>query len=278
MIVEFLEITFSRHDACKLLCDTSPALARSSPTRRYTGTQCRRIDGPPAYVPRKCASNTLRPYCIVKLFTIRLTLRSGNAHYLPHLFREDSKFALLLWVPNYQTETAVQIFLYLYRMAPSSRVRACSVTVGQVHCCRQRTGLTIHHRTVLPPPPQPTAAAAAARRPPAPGQFQRWSRDASRAEPTAIISSAAHLFERVERNVDWARSTAKTSCFSAARRLNLRAGGELVSQQILRRPGRVEDRRRGVTPHSASVVREGGMQLLAGDLWDGTVAFRIYDL
>ena len=38
MIVEFLEITFSRHDTCKLLCDTSLALARSSPTRRYTGT------------------------------------------------------------------------------------------------------------------------------------------------------------------------------------------------------------------------------------------------
>ena len=37
MIVEFLEITFSRHDTCKLLCDTSLALARSSPTRRYTG-------------------------------------------------------------------------------------------------------------------------------------------------------------------------------------------------------------------------------------------------
>ena len=38
MIVEFLEITFSRRDTCKLLCDTSLALARSSPTRRYTGT------------------------------------------------------------------------------------------------------------------------------------------------------------------------------------------------------------------------------------------------
>ena len=37
MIVKFLEITFSRHDTCKLLCDTSLALARSSPTRRYTG-------------------------------------------------------------------------------------------------------------------------------------------------------------------------------------------------------------------------------------------------
>ena len=37
MIVEFLELTFSRHDTCKLLCDTSLALARSSPTRRYTG-------------------------------------------------------------------------------------------------------------------------------------------------------------------------------------------------------------------------------------------------
>ena len=35
MIVEFLEVTFSRHDTCKLLCDTSLALARSSPTRRY---------------------------------------------------------------------------------------------------------------------------------------------------------------------------------------------------------------------------------------------------
>ena len=39
MIVEFLEITFSRHDTCKLLCDTSLALARSSPTRRYTGKE-----------------------------------------------------------------------------------------------------------------------------------------------------------------------------------------------------------------------------------------------
>ena len=37
MIVEFLEVTFSRYDTCKLLYDTSLALARSSPTRRYTG-------------------------------------------------------------------------------------------------------------------------------------------------------------------------------------------------------------------------------------------------
>ena len=35
--MEFLELTFSRHDSCNLLCDTSLALARSSPTRRYTG-------------------------------------------------------------------------------------------------------------------------------------------------------------------------------------------------------------------------------------------------
>ena len=37
MIAEFLEVTFSRHGTCKLLCDASLALARSSPTRRYTG-------------------------------------------------------------------------------------------------------------------------------------------------------------------------------------------------------------------------------------------------
>ena len=37
MIVEFLEVTFIRHGTCKLLYDTSLALARSSPTRRYTG-------------------------------------------------------------------------------------------------------------------------------------------------------------------------------------------------------------------------------------------------
>ena len=35
--MEFLELTFSRHDTCNLLCDTSLALARFSPTRRYTG-------------------------------------------------------------------------------------------------------------------------------------------------------------------------------------------------------------------------------------------------
>ena len=35
--MEFLEVTFSRHGTCKLLYDTSFALARSSPTRRYTG-------------------------------------------------------------------------------------------------------------------------------------------------------------------------------------------------------------------------------------------------
>ena len=29
MIVEFLELTFSRHDTCNLLCDTSLALARN---------------------------------------------------------------------------------------------------------------------------------------------------------------------------------------------------------------------------------------------------------
>ena len=37
--MEFLELTFSRHDTCNLLCDTSLALARSSPTRRYTGIE-----------------------------------------------------------------------------------------------------------------------------------------------------------------------------------------------------------------------------------------------
>ena len=36
--MEFLELIFSRHGTCKLLCDTSLALARSSPTRRYTGS------------------------------------------------------------------------------------------------------------------------------------------------------------------------------------------------------------------------------------------------
>ena len=35
--MEFLVLTFSRHDTCNLLCDTSLALARVSPTRRYTG-------------------------------------------------------------------------------------------------------------------------------------------------------------------------------------------------------------------------------------------------
>ena len=35
--MEFLEVTFNRHGTCKLLCDTSLTLARSSPTRRYTG-------------------------------------------------------------------------------------------------------------------------------------------------------------------------------------------------------------------------------------------------
>ena len=37
MIAEFLEVSYSRHGTCKLLYDTSLALARSSPTRRYTG-------------------------------------------------------------------------------------------------------------------------------------------------------------------------------------------------------------------------------------------------
>ena len=37
MIAEFLEVTFSRHGTCKLLYDTSLALARASPTRRYIG-------------------------------------------------------------------------------------------------------------------------------------------------------------------------------------------------------------------------------------------------
>ena len=37
--MEFLELTFSRHDTCNLLCDTSLALARFSPTRRYTGSK-----------------------------------------------------------------------------------------------------------------------------------------------------------------------------------------------------------------------------------------------
>ena len=35
--MEFLELTFSRHGTCKILSDTTLALARSSPTRRYTG-------------------------------------------------------------------------------------------------------------------------------------------------------------------------------------------------------------------------------------------------
>ena len=36
--MEFLELTFSRHDTCNLLCDTSLALARASPTWRYSGS------------------------------------------------------------------------------------------------------------------------------------------------------------------------------------------------------------------------------------------------
>ena len=35
--MEFIQVTFSRHGTRKILCDTSLALARSSPTRRYTG-------------------------------------------------------------------------------------------------------------------------------------------------------------------------------------------------------------------------------------------------
>ena len=52
MIVEFLEITFSRHDTCNLLCDTSLAPARSSPTRRYTGIKLTRFN-------RICFANVL---------------------------------------------------------------------------------------------------------------------------------------------------------------------------------------------------------------------------
>ena len=37
MIVEFLELTFSRHGSWNILSDATLALARSSPTRRYTG-------------------------------------------------------------------------------------------------------------------------------------------------------------------------------------------------------------------------------------------------
>ena len=44
MIAEFLEVTFSRHGTCKLLYDTSLALARSSPTRRYTGIKIKNIN------------------------------------------------------------------------------------------------------------------------------------------------------------------------------------------------------------------------------------------
>ena len=44
MIVEFLELTFSRHDTCNLRCDTSLALARSSPTWRYTCNDCTSVN------------------------------------------------------------------------------------------------------------------------------------------------------------------------------------------------------------------------------------------
>ena len=46
MIVEFLEVAFSRHGTCKFLCDISLALARSSPTRRYTGIIIQQFDNP----------------------------------------------------------------------------------------------------------------------------------------------------------------------------------------------------------------------------------------
>ena len=69
MIVEFLEITFSRHDTCKLLCDTSLALARSSPTRRYTGVfyACRRVEHYDTY--RIDVSNYLNPIVISETYS-----------------------------------------------------------------------------------------------------------------------------------------------------------------------------------------------------------------
>ena len=41
--MEFLEFTFSRNGTCKILSDTTLALARSSPTRRYTGKYCAQL-------------------------------------------------------------------------------------------------------------------------------------------------------------------------------------------------------------------------------------------
>ena len=77
MIVEFLEVTFSRHGTCKLFYGTYLALARSSPTRRYTGTVCikmqsfknfikqrmiffRRICSIREYAPRRIGLNILK--------------------------------------------------------------------------------------------------------------------------------------------------------------------------------------------------------------------------
>ena len=60
MIAEFLEVTFSRHGTCKLLYDTSLALARSSPTRRYTGFYSKL---PLSTLEFSCFSNVVR-YCL----------------------------------------------------------------------------------------------------------------------------------------------------------------------------------------------------------------------
>ena len=60
MIVEFL---FSRHDTCKLLCDTSRTFARSSPTRRYTGNVAMRM----SYDRFSLISKSLKYSLVVKI-------------------------------------------------------------------------------------------------------------------------------------------------------------------------------------------------------------------
>ena len=81
MIVEFLEVTYSRYGTFKLLCDTSLELARSSPTRRYAGLlkgQSQLVKGRPIH------SNDCGKYSLCQLDHAQQ--RKSDTLYFRHKF------------------------------------------------------------------------------------------------------------------------------------------------------------------------------------------------
>ena len=79
--MELLEVTFSRHGTCKLLCDTSLALASSSPTRLYTGN--------------------MHAICLLCIGTCSVTVHSDLVLYRGGQINRDKVVRLITELPIY---------------------------------------------------------------------------------------------------------------------------------------------------------------------------------